>query len=114
MIISLSTIYLFLQYFIQLLLFVFTVKVNLQVSAAFVLLGILASAIAMILFCPLWHFGFFVVGSILAFASGVCVWGLVGCVCVWMIGGVYVWSQGTDSVHASSPTLSRVIVYLCS
>jgi len=50
--------------------YLFTVKDYLQACAAFVIIGILASFVAMVFFCPLWHYWFYVAGSILAFASG--------------------------------------------
>ena len=50
--------------------FSFPVKVALQVSAAFVILGIIANFISMLLFFPLWHYGFFIAGAVLALTSG--------------------------------------------
>ena len=48
------------------------VKSSLQASAAFVILGILATFVSMVLYFPLWHYGFFIAGAALAIASREC------------------------------------------
>ena len=46
------------------------VKSNLTAAAAFVILAILATFVSMLLFFPLWHWGFYIAGAVLAVLSG--------------------------------------------
>lgn len=41
-----------------------------QASAGVFILGIVATFISMLLYFPLWHFGFFIAGAVLAVISG--------------------------------------------
>lgn len=48
------------------------VKTNIQVSAAFMLLGVIATFVAMVLYFPLWHWAFYIAGAITAGLTVVC------------------------------------------
>ena len=46
------------------------VKDNLTLAAAFLILAVVVTFISMLLYFPLWHWVFYIVGAILAVLSG--------------------------------------------
>ena len=47
-----------------------TVKSNLMAAASFMILAIIATFVSLLLYFPLWHWGFYIAGAVLAVLSG--------------------------------------------